>query len=327
MGEYYELEPVYGIGEAPFFNFPRPLYPPDHEKGPSEDGPDIVVYKTIAWYFGRWATTNGKPNANPNFDDTYSDAFAHGKSANVGESGIQGIQRQAEVAGANGVIGHRTFDILIYQRIPQGLPNAGKFPLSINKHIAELLEEAYQRFHEEPEDDAPVSGSPSTSAREKIKAHQEARVGYTENPPNSNIDDRPDGIHKAQDVTANGHWLDRTAWCGSWCMYALTAGGFRVDSDLCSVASIEEMAKKGQYPFRGWTTDRSKAEMCDLVVIGGYGVHVEMVRGKANSDGSVPTWGGNTSPGTSGSQSNGGGAYRRTRYPSEVRGFALLQWD
>jgi hypothetical protein len=319
---YWELEPVYDVGEAPFFNFPRPLYPPDHKDGPVEDGPDVEAYKIIAWYFGRWATKDGKPEKDPGFDRAYSNNFAHGKGSNVGDSGIQGIQRQAEVAGANGVLGHRTFDILIYQRIPQGLPNAGKLPLAINKHAANLLEEAYQRFHKEPEDEAPVSGS----AKEKIKAHMEKRVGYTENPANSNIDSRPDGIHKCQDVTAGAHWLDRTPWCGSWCQYALTAGGFKVDSDLCSVASIEEMAKNSQYPFRGWTTDKSKISICDLVIVGGYGVHVEMVRAKANPDGSVPTWGGNTSPGTSGSQSNGGGAYRRVRYPSEIRGFALVDF-
>jgi hypothetical protein len=323
MAKYYELEPVYDVGEAPFFNFPRPLYPPDHPDGPVDDGPDVEAYKIIAWYFGRWATKDGKPQADPGFDRAYSNAFAKGKSSNVGDSGILGIQRQAEVAGANGVIGHRTFDILIYQRIPQGLPNAGKMPLSINKHAANLLEEAYQRFHKEPEEPAPSPGS----AKEKIKAHMEARVGFTENPSGSNFDSRTNGIHKCQDVTAGGaHWLDRTAWCGSWCQYALTAGGFRTNSNLASVASIEGMAKNGQYPFRGWTTDRSKIAMCDLVIVGWYGVHVEMVRAKANSDGSVPTWGGNTSPGTSGSQSNGGGASKRTRYPSEIRGFALVDF-
>ena len=63
----------------------------------------------------------------------------------------------------------------------------------------------------------------------------------------------------------------------------------------------------------------------DLTIVGGYGVHVEMVRGAPTSS-STPTYGGNTSPGTSGSQSNGGGAYARTRYPSEVRGYALVRY-
>lgn len=332
MTEYWERKPVYDVGEAPFFNFPRPLYPPDHPDGPMEYGPDIEAYKIIAWYFGRWATKDGVPKKDPDFDQNYTLDFAHGKDGNVGNSGIQGIQRQAEVAGANGVLGHRTFDILIYQRIPEGLPHAGKLPLGIDADAATLLQEAYQRFRKEPAKDVPVPGSPSSgtnpdSRRKKIREHMETRLGFTENPANSNFDNRSNGIHRCQDVTAGGHWLDKTAWCGSWCQYALADGGFKVDSDLCSVASIENMAKAGTAPFRGWTSDKSRIAECDLVVIGGYGVHVEMVRGKAYSDGSVPTWGGNTSPGTSGSQSNGGGAYHRVRYPSEIRGFALLDWD
>lgn len=319
MPFYYELEPVYDIGVAPFFYFPRPLYPPDHKDGPVADGPDVEALKIIAWYFGRWATTDGKPDANPKFDDAYSNNFAHGQGTGVGSSGIEGIQRQAGIADAGGVVGQRTFDVLIYQRIPAGLPNAGKFPTSINKHLANLLQEAHQRFREEPEEDAPPSGS----AWQKLQAHWEKRIGYTESPAGSNFDSRPDGIHKAQDVTAGGaHWLDRTAWCGSFCQYALTAAlGIKANSNLASVASIEGMAKNGQHPFRGWTTDRSKAKPGDLVVIGGYGVHVEMVRGFSGSN--TLTYGGNTSPSTSGSQSNGGGAFKRSRYPSEVHGYAL----
>jgi hypothetical protein len=310
------------VGVAKFFNFPRALYPPDHPDGPVEDGPDVEALKILAWYFGRWKTKDGKPDANPKFDRAYSKAFAHGDGSGVGQSGIEGIQRQAGIADASGVVGARTFHVMIYQRIPAGLPNAGKFPTSINQYLAQLLEDAYQRFREEPEDDAPAPGS----AREKVMAHMAARVGYTESPSGSNFDSRGDGIHKCQDVTAGGHWLDRTAWCGSWCQYALTAAGIEPNSNLASVASIEGMAKNGQYPFRGWTTNRSQIAKGDLVIVGGYGVHVEMVRGAANADGSVPTYGGNTSPGTSGSQSNGGGAFKRVRYASEIRGFALVDF-
>ena len=62
----------------------------------------------------------------------------------------------------------------------------------------------------------------------------------------------------------------------------------------------------------------------DLVVIGGYGVHVEMVRGFDGNN--TLTYGGNTSPGSSGSQSNGGGAYSRSRTSGEVRGYALVRY-
>lgn len=319
--QYYEQDYEQDIGQAPFFNFPRPLYPPDHPDGPVDDGPDIEAYKIIAWYLGRWFTVDGQPQSPTNFDRSYSNNFAHGKGSNVGDSGVQGVQRQAKVAGANGVLGHRTFDILIYSRIPEGLPNAGKFPLAINKYAANLLQEAYQRFLPEPDDEPSASGSP----RQKAMDHLERRVGYTEQPANSNCDTRSDGIRTSQDHTAGGTWLRNQPWCGCWCYYALEAAGVKnLGSWMASVAEIEDRARSGDNCFRGWTTNRSQIRAGDLVVVGGYGVHVETVRGKAYSDGSVPTYGGNTSPGTSGSQSNGGGAYRRVRYPSEIRGFALV---
>ena len=71
--------------------------------------------------------------------------------------------------------------------------------------------------------------------------------------------------------------------------------------------------------------DRSIADLLRLYLArAGYGVHVEMVRGFDGSN--TLTWGGNTSPGSSGSQSNGGGAYKRTRSPGEVRGYALVDY-
>jgi len=168
----------------------------------------------------------------------------------------------------------------------------------------------------------------AAGARRKAMDHQAKRVGYTEQPAGSNFDDRPDGIRTAQRHTAGGGtWLDRCFWCGCWCYYALDAAGVKgLDSSLASVASIENAARASKKCFRGWTTDRSKVKPGDLVVVGGHGVHVEMVRGPAQPDGGVPTYGGNTSAGTSGSQSNGGGAFRRVRFPGEVHGFALVRF-
>jgi hypothetical protein len=62
----------------------------------------------------------------------------------------------------------------------------------------------------------------------------------------------------------------------------------------------------------------------DLAVIGGYGVHVETVRGFDGSN--TLTYGGNTSGTHEGSQSNGNGAYKRSRSSGEVRGYALVDY-
>jgi peptidoglycan hydrolase-like protein with peptidoglycan-binding domain len=170
------------------------------------------------------------------------------------------------------------------------------------------------------------SGGSTGSGREATLNHLSKRVGYTENPADSNCDNRSDGIRVAETRTAGGGtWLLYQPWCGSWCFYGLEAGGVqKLGSWMASVASIEDYAKSKSYCFKGWTTDRSKVKKGDLVVIGGYGVHVETVRG---FDGSTTlTYGGNTSPGSSGSQSNGGGSFARSRSPSEVRGYALVRF-
>ena len=93
---------------------------------------------------------------------------------------------------------------------------------------------------------------------------------------------------------------------------------------MASVAQIEDFARAGQKCYRGWTTDRSKVQPGDLVVVGGYGVHVETVRGFDGAN--TLTYGGNTSPGDSGSQSNGGGSYKRDRSrSSDTYGYALVK--
>jgi hypothetical protein len=145
--------------------------------------------------------------------------------------------------------------------------------------------------------------------------HMKKRVGYSEQPPSSNSDKRPDGIRVAQEHTAGGGaWLRGQAWCGCWCFYALeTAHVAGIDCHLASVAQIEETAKRGQKCYRGWTTDHARVQRGDLAIIGGYGVHVEMVRGFDGAN--TLTYGGNTSPGRAGSQANGGGAFERVRSP------------
>jgi hypothetical protein len=313
MADWWELDYVYSIGEAVFVPFVRPLYPPDDPDGPVPDGDDVIALKRICWKLGRWDP--------PPHDAAFSNAFAHGRAGGqVRESGLAGMQRQAKIAKASGAYGERSHDVATYVRIPAGIDNAGKF--ACDDYEIELFQQAAKKFPKAPPADKPATGN----KRQKVLDHLAARVGFTENPANSNFDSRTNGIHKAQDVTAGGaHWLDRTAWCGEWCAYALDSAGIYIDSDIASVAAIEEEARAGVAPFRGWTTDRSKVQKGDLVVIGSYGGHVETCRGFSGS--TTLTYGGNTSSGSGGSQSNGGGAYARSRYPSEVRGYALVRYE
>lgn len=155
----------------------------------------------------------------------------------------------------------------------------------------------------------------------------ESKHGITERPPGSNTDDREDGIRRAQINCAGGSGsLVCTPWCGEWCWRALDVAGVpNIGNDwMASVAAIEDKARRGDGPYRGWRSgfDTSGVMRGDQVVIGGRGIHVETVR--EVHDGFVITTGGNTSPGASGSQSNGGGCHRRQRFPGDVHGFALV---
>lgn len=118
--------------------FPRPLYPPDaaaHGKTPSADGPDVVAYKRAVSRAGRWPWKA--------FDDSYSNGFAHGSSANVVDSGVAGVQRQQKIADT-GWLGENTFNILRSIRIPEGLPHAGE--MAMDAIATELVNEAFALF-------------------------------------------------------------------------------------------------------------------------------------------------------------------------------------
>ena len=119
---------------------PRPVYPPDAAGYPvSEDGPDVVAFKRALWRGGRH---EGPASA---FDDTYSNAFAHGKGDNVVQTGVAGFQRQMRIEDT-GYIGTRTYNALRSALIPPGLPNAGQ-PL-FDAIAVDLLEQAFHRFRE-----------------------------------------------------------------------------------------------------------------------------------------------------------------------------------
>jgi hypothetical protein len=153
--------------------------------------------------------------------------------------------------------------------------------------------------------------------------------GIDERPAGSNRDDRPDGITAAQQRL--GAWLVGLAWCGTWAANGLLAAGVKgVGYRLASVAFIEDDAKAGRMPFRDWLPpSRFKWVLRgDLVILFGRGVHVETVRAfrKVAGEWWVRTDGGNTSSGTSGSQSNGGGSYPRWRPLSQVYGFARVDY-
>lgn len=154
---WWELEYQYDIGPAQYVDFVRPLYPPSDPDGPVQNGPDVEAYKRAVSRLGRWPWQK--------FDQEYSNPFALGQGDGWDQntSGVRGVQRQAGVAKTSGNLGGRTADILLYARIPEGLPNAGEFAMDTT--AVELLRKAAKQF---PKADAPspTPGAPLT--RKKI---------------------------------------------------------------------------------------------------------------------------------------------------------------
>jgi hypothetical protein len=138
-----------------------------------------------------------------------------------------------------------------------------------------------------------------------------AEVGYTEGPNNRNK-------YAPEVGDANNQ-----PWCGTftdWCL--IKAGLTGEPSSVWTPAGLQAYRKAGR------AIDRNgPVEPGDIVYFdweGGTATsgvdHVGIVTG-VRRDGQVETIEGNTSPTSAGSQSNGGGVYRRVRPRSVIAGF------
>jgi hypothetical protein len=206
MSAWYETA-YKGGPMIPVPGFPRPMYPPDAArkgKTPSVAGPDAEAYKRVAWRLGRW------PGPAGNFDRAYSNNFSHGAGANVINSGVEGMQRQANWDQVTGWIGEPFFNFLRSVRIPQGCTGPGvPGDYAMDAYAQSLLVQAWDLYGgSEPEP------APSSTLREKALAKAITQIGIAENPPNSN---------QTQYTT----WYGMSGpWCAmfaSWCYE--TSGG------------------------------------------------------------------------------------------------------
>jgi hypothetical protein len=137
-------------------------------------------------------------------------------------------------------------------------------------------------------------------------------------------------ILKWQRHTARGAtYLDRAPYCGIGCENAAAYAGYKTDPRWASVAYIEDDARAGRNGFDRWVSPNNwksiHKDEAYLVVLFGRGVHVEVGRRIGRILRVAHTIGFNTSPGNSGSQSNGGGVWNRSRPLSQVYGFAVLK--
>lgn len=267
---------------VPVKGFPRPLYPTQ-----SIDGPDVEAYKRTVSRAGRWKWQK--------FDQAYSRAFAEGKSGNVGETGIAGVQRQQGIDDT-GNVGQITFNTLRSIRIPEGLPHAGE--AAMDARSVELINAAWDRFGGSEPDD---TGQTSAVAR-LVKA--QAELGYREDPANSNW-------------SKYGDWygMNGQPWCAMFVTWA----------DQLSQVPSESFLRSALYSYCPYVVDdarlgknglsiTSTPRPGDIVVYdwsrdGEYD-HIGIVDQPPNPNGDFTAIEGNTS---TSDNSNGGQVMRRSR--------------
>lgn len=136
----------------------------------------------------------------------------------------------------------------------------------------------------------------------------------------------PSGSNRGPKITMwqseFGSWLVGQPWCGVFVGTALKRVKVPVNSRVAGVALICEDAEKCVNGWKSFTRNASAAEPGDAVVLFGRGTHVGLVVENDKVRKVLHTVEGNTSPGTAGSQDNGGGVYLRTRPYAVVYGIA-----
>jgi hypothetical protein len=187
----YALGP--GPPGGPSIPFPRSLYAPDAPSQPAPfDGPDAQAYKRAISRLGRWPWQT--------FSEAYSNDFAHGTSGNVGDTGVEGFQRQEPGLDDTGNFSAKAYDRLMRALIPPCLPHANEY--GFDGYALALLREA--------------NAHGGAAARDLALDAAIGELGYVESPNGSNRN-------------KFGAWygMDGVPWCAifvTWC-FEVGAGG------------------------------------------------------------------------------------------------------
>jgi hypothetical protein len=159
----------------------------------------------------------------------------------------------------------------------------------------------------------PIRREEAGKGRARCAQHAAKFLGVSERPAGSNrgptIDDWETRVFGSSGVP----------WCACFATCMCQDAGVK-GSGSAGVATIVDMARRGQGMFRGYTTDPGRARTGDLAIIGSVSSHIGVV-----VDPPYGTIEGNTSPGSEGSQFNGGCVARKQREGGIV-GWALVRW-
>jgi hypothetical protein len=159
----------------------------------------------------------------------------------------------------------------------------------------------------------PVSGG--KSSRSKCKDWLDSYLGVNENPSGSNR-----GSPQPSKWQERVYGEDGVPWCA--CFAGCSAWDNGVSGSVtASVGNNTQMAKKGQGIYKGWTNDPSKVHAGDHAFLGDD--HTGVIYDRDNGI----TVEGNTSPGSEGSQFNGGCVAKRQRgWSAWTAGFGLVRF-
>lgn len=146
-----------------------------------------------------------------------------------------------------------------------------------------------------------------------------AQIGTTEVPAGSNWGPKVGGWLKASGLGF------AAAWCGAFTNAVLRAGGFKAQNRWVYTPAMLADARNGNFGLTVVAARYAQAGDCKLFKWPGVSRDsCDHVAYCINADETVE---GNTSPGVSGSQNNGGGVYRRDRGDANVAGVARPDWS
>lgn len=155
----------------------------------------------------------------------------------------------------------------------------------------------------------------SEGGRSECKQWLESYLGTSEDPPNSNR-----GHEQPSKWQTRVYGADGVPWCACFAVCSSWDNGV-TGSGTAGVYNNVQLAKQGQGIYRGWTSDPSKVHAGDHAFIGSD--HTGVIYDR--DDGT--TIEGNTSPGSEGSQYNGGCVAKRSRgWGYWSAGFGLVRY-
>ena len=220
MTDWYEVPYVTGP-LVKVKGFPRPLYPPDASRVRQEAlgrRAGLRGLKRVVSRAGRWQWQE--------FDDAFSNGFAHGKGGNVVDTGLAGVQRQSCSINDTGWLGKTTFDYLRSIRVPEGKPHAGE--PCMDATAAKLIDQAFDRFggHEPAPDELTV--------RQAALKRAITQLGTVESPSGSN-------------KQKYGSWygMNGQPWCAIFVTWCFELGA----QDIAPIVDSPTFVKGSRYAY------------------------------------------------------------------------------